>query len=144
MGCLLRLILIKLNGEVVKKSAPKITDISHSVFNFEDGLTMSQHPCPSHTFLYDFTLYTKDICTQSVGCVFWWIFCIVLLEDGFIKIVNYVSPEYSPAWKFQPAKELLIDLYYFKYCSFVLCVFRAPEDKPRLVDLYIVWSFHAC
>ena len=45
-GCLLRLISIKVIGSC-RKSAQ-----NHSFFYLDDGLMMSQHPCPSHPFLY--------------------------------------------------------------------------------------------
>ena len=104
-----------------KNQLRNITDISHSVFHFGDGLTMSQHPMPIMPL--PLWVYTKDICTRLVGCcVFWGIFCIVLGEDGLVNIVSDVSPEYSTPRKFQPTKELWIDSSYLEYCSFVFCV----------------------
>lgn len=60
-----------------------------------------------------------------------------------MKILNYVSPEYSPVMI--PAHQrTLKKIYYLEYCSSFVCVLRAPDDKPRLVALFIAWSFHVC
>ena len=122
-------------GGCEKNQLWNITDISHSVFHFGDRFTMSQRPCPSCPFLYECTLRTFAL-NRLVAVCFDGSF-VFFCEGGFLKIVKYVSPEYSPSWKFQPTKELWIDFYYFEYCSFVLCVLRAPEGKSHA---HVGWS----
>ena len=101
-------------------------------------------PTPMPIMPLPLWVYTKEICTQLVGCcVFWWIFCIVLWEDGLVKKCEWFISRIFTSLKI-PVYQRTLNRFLLPgilRCCFV-CVLRAPAGKPRLVVSYIVWSFH--